>query len=125
MRKALDLGMSVQEMVDASDFLGAWNSAYAWVPGKVETMTLIMDIKGVSFLEFPVLQAREPVKHNVLVWRGRLAYGIMVNCPMYMRVGMRIFRSFMPADTNGKIKIIGGKKEIKEVLGPIIGFDNL
>lgn len=122
-RKAFDSGMTIKTIMDACDLLGAWAMAHAWVPGKAETMTIIHDIKGVSFFEFPILAAKEPVAHNSLVWRQRLGHLYVVNAPMYMRVGLQMISNFMKPDTRFKIQILGGKNDMRAAMASVMDLN--
>ena len=111
--------------MDASDVMAAWMMAYAFVPGKVETMTTIMDYKDVSLLELPIMKAREPCAHYQLIWRQRLGTGYVINVPVYMRIPMALVYTFMTPETSAKLSIVGGKADIRKTLGKVLNLDVL
>lgn len=110
----IDTNVSVDRLVDLTNFLLEYTISNAMLPGKIESWIVILDLKDVGVTEIP-RDRIQPLIHTLTQnFRGRLYRLFATDVGIMTRSLWKLARTFVDDFTSYKLNVYGGNytKEI-------------
>ena len=102
-RKALDMGLGMDEFLDVLDYVFRYIIAHGLVPGRVETVNFICDVNDVPVYDFPIMDLASMAKRTKKSFKLRVAQIIVTNCHWLLKAGAMIIKNFVDPRMMGKL----------------------
>jgi len=121
LRKAVDEGLtSMDDFLDVVDGLLAYSIQHALVPGQIETLTYIIDVKDVAVYELPLgslLHMTKRLKHG---YKLRTYKVLIVNVHWIVSAAAQILFTFLPSHIAEKVSMQSGNgsKDLLKYVDP-------
>jgi len=122
-RRMLDTNISVDRLIDLSNFLFEYTIENAMIPGKIENWDVILDLKDVGFSEIPRDRIQPLVTTMSTNFRGRLYRLYATDVSFILRSLWNLVRAFVDEFTNNKLSVHGSIYD--DEICNLIAEDNL
>lgn len=110
-RKALDLGFDMDKFLDVLEFIFNYTLEHAMIPGKIETLNYIVDVKDVPVWDFPVADLAKMAKRTKKSFKLRLNQLTITNCHWMLKTAAQIITTFVDERIMGKIAFFSNNGE--------------
>ena len=101
---------SIEEIINASAFLGQFIINHLLIPGKIERWDMVINLRKTTLLSLPDhIKKLLPVLNEAFISRLNKTYVIGMN--FFFRLLYKIICAFLHESTVKKIKILDGKKD--------------
>lgn len=123
LRKFVDSGIEAEDLVRMLNFFTAYNIYNALVRGQVETITYVLDARGVSLYELPVALFGELQKHGLAYFKQCMFSFDIIGAPWIIRVAFNFLSPVFDKFSRHKFNFQGN--DWQAVLAEKIGKENL
>lgn len=120
MRRGLDLGLDMDDFLDILDFIFNYTLHHAMIPGKIETLNYIVDVKDVPVWDFPVADLAKMGVRTKKLGKLRMNKLTVTNCHWLLKAAAQIISTFVDERVMGKVAFFAdnGKKHLTSFINP-------
>ncbi len=123
MKKFAEANFSTEEIIGFSDYMHAYLSFNAMVPGTIEQWVVIWDCKDMPISQLPASSIASLVEHGTYAWKQRNGLGFFINFHWLARFLWKIFQSFLDQFQVETNLVLGA--DYHEDFDRIIGLENI
>jgi len=122
-RRIIDTGISIEKLVQLSDFFLFYIIQNAMVPGRIENWTCIFDLREVGVTELPSKHVSGLVNSMSVNYAGRMFKFFATDCNWLVRSMMFMVHKFVDEFT--KRKLLSFSDDYRPTLHEIVDVANL